>query len=98
MDFEEIQAAHEHFLNSVINGCLLSSEECVQTMHDILLACSRFCELMERISEEGDWRKSKRRKTSTKTVAEIVKLWTKAADCDWMEQVKIIEEVKRHTI
>jgi hypothetical protein len=50
---------------------------------------------MERISEEGEWRKSKRRKTTTKTAAEIVNQWTKSnTDCTWMVQVKTIEEVK----
>jgi hypothetical protein len=48
---------------------------------------------MERISEEGEWRKSKRRRTTTRTAEEIVNQWTKSTDCTWMEEVKTIEEV-----
>lgn len=95
MDFEEIQAAHEYFLTNIINGCLLGSNECIEIVHDILQVCLTFSEKMERISEEGEWRKSKRRKTITqKTAAEIMSQWTKSnTDCTWIEEVKSMEEV-----
>lgn len=78
-----------------MRGCLLTSPKCVETVHDILKTCSEFCELMERISEEGEWRKSKRRRTAVKTAAEIVTQWTKSpADFLWMQDVKDLEEVR----
>lgn len=95
LDFEEIQAAHEYFLTNIINGCLLGSNECIEIVHDILQVCLTFSEKMERISEEGEWRKSKRRKTITKkTAAEIMSQWTKSnTECTWIEEVKMMEEV-----
>ncbi|KAI9363317.1 Spc98 family-domain-containing protein [Pilaira anomala] len=96
LDFEEIQAAHEQFLQNTMRGCLLTSVECRKTVHEILKFCSDFCELMERISKDGEWRTNKRRKTTTKTAAtaaEIVNQWTKSStDFPWMENVKQIEE------
>lgn len=94
LDFEEIQAAHEYFLTNIINGCLLGSNECIEIVHDILQVCLTFSEKMERISEVGEWRKSKRRKTITqKTAAEIMSQWTKSnTDCTWIEEVKSMEE------
>lgn len=98
LDFEEIQEAHECFLNNTMRGCLLTSADCVETVHDILKICSSFCDLMERISEDDEWRKSKRRRTTTKTAAEIVTQWTKSTtDFSWMEDVKNIEEVHVYT-
>jgi hypothetical protein len=50
---------------------------------------------MERISEEGEWRRSKRRKTTAQTAAEIVNQWTKSnTNATWIDDVKHIEEVR----
>lgn len=92
LDFEEIQAAHEQFLQKTMRGCLLKSNDCVALMHDILKICSTFCDLMERISQDGQWRTNKRRKTTAKTAAEIVNQWTKSASVSWMEDVVSMQE------
>lgn len=88
VDFEEIQAAHEHFLHNTMRGCLLVSNDCVATMHHILKTCLLFCDLMERISQDGQWRTNKRRKTA----AEIVNQWTKSTAVSWMEDVVALQE------
>jgi gamma-tubulin complex component 4 len=97
LDFEEIQAAHEQFLNNTMRGCLLKSKECVKTVHQILRTCLDFCDLLSRLSEEGEWRKNaiiKRRKTTAKTAAEIVNQWTKPDTAlTWMDDVHRLEEV-----
>lgn len=94
LDFEEIQAAHEHFLSNTMRGCLLTSNDCIKTIYSILKTCSSFCDLMERTSEEGEWRRSKRRKTTIKTAAEIVSQWIKSnGNASWLDEVKEIEEV-----
>lgn len=80
-----------------MRGCLLTSTDCVETVHNILKICVGFCELMERISEDGEWRRSKRRRTTAKTAAEIVTQWTKSStDFSWMQDVKDLEEVLIH--
>ncbi|KAI8981515.1 gamma-tubulin complex component protein [Pilobolus umbonatus] len=91
LGFEEIQSSHEKFLNDVIRGCLLSSKECTKVIHDILIICRDFCDLMEHLSENGEWIGNKRRKTA-KTAAEIVNQWTKSNDFTWLERVQEIEE------
>ncbi|KAL0089548.1 gamma-tubulin complex component protein [Phycomyces blakesleeanus] len=95
LDFEEIQAAHEEYLQDIMRGSLLLSTTCADTMHDILKLCLDFCELVERISEDGVWQSTKRRRT-TKTVAEIVDEWTKNSGKPmpryaWMDQIDAIE-------
>ncbi|GAA5805800.1 gamma-tubulin complex component protein [Helicostylum pulchrum] len=93
LDFEEIQVAHEKFLQNTMHGCLLTSDDCVETVHNILKICSDFCELMERISEDGEWRRSKRRRTTEKTAAEIINQWTKSnTDFSWTKSVREIQE------
>ncbi|KAL7327011.1 hypothetical protein PS15p_209266 [Mucor circinelloides] len=92
LDFEEIQAAHEHFLHNTMRGCLLVSNDCVAIMHHILKTCLLFCDLMERISQDGQWRTNKRRKTTAKTAAEIVNQWTKSTTVSWMEDVVSLQE------
>ncbi|CAO3638870.1 unnamed protein product [Mucor fragilis] len=92
LDFEEIQAAHQHFLHNTMRGCLLVSNDCVSTMHHILKTCLLFCNVMERISQDGQWRTNKRRKTTAKTAAEIVNQWTKSTTVSWMEDVVSLQE------
>ncbi|KAI8637846.1 Spc98 family-domain-containing protein [Parasitella parasitica] len=92
LDFDEIQAAHEHFLRDTMRGCLLMSSDCVATMHDMLQSCLEFCDLMETISQDGRWRTNKRRKTAAKTATEIVNQWTKATTVSWMEDVVLLQE------
>ncbi|GAN04400.1 hypothetical protein MAM1_0062d03860 [Mucor ambiguus] len=92
LDFEEIQAAHQHFLHNTMRGCLLVSNDCVATMHHILKTCLLFCDLMERISQDGQWRTNKRRKTAAKTAAEIVNQWTKSTTVSWMEDVVSLQD------
>ncbi|KAL9554833.1 hypothetical protein MBANPS3_002634 [Mucor bainieri] len=93
LDFEEIQAAHQHFLHNTMRGCLLVSSDCIATMHHILKTCLLFCDLMERISQDGQWRTNKRRKTTAKTAAEIVNQWTKPTTAvSWMEDVVSLQE------
>lgn len=94
IDFEEIQTAHEKFLDNVMRGCLLKSSECVKTMHDILQICLEFCAAMEKLSNDGEWRRHKRRKTAMKTAAEIVNQWTKTDDQTWIDDVNNKQEVK----
>lgn len=92
LDFEEIQEAHEKFLANIERGCLLTSEECVKTMHDILRICSDFCELMEKLTKEGEWRVNKRRKT-TKTAKDIVYNWTAHEEPSfWLQDVERLQE------
>lgn len=75
-----------------MRGCLLKSNDCVAIIHDILKMCSTFCDLMERISQDGQWRTNKRRKTTAKTAAEIVNQWTKSTSVSWMEDVVSMQE------
>ncbi|KAI9271984.1 Spc98 family-domain-containing protein [Sporodiniella umbellata] len=92
LDFEEIQEAHEKFLLNVQHGCLLTSKDCVKTMCNILRTCSDFCTLMEKLAEEGEWRTSKRRRT-TKTASEIVNNWMADEEAPlWMSDIENIEE------
>ncbi|KAG1296905.1 hypothetical protein G6F66_003072 [Rhizopus arrhizus] len=92
LDFEEIQEAHEKFLENIERGCLLTSEECVETMHLILTTCSSFCELMERLTDEGEWRINKRRRIM-KTAAEIVNNWTDNETTSfWLQDIEHIQE------
>jgi hypothetical protein len=93
IDFEEIQIAHEQFLDHVMRGCLLKSIDCVNIMHEILKTCLDFCELMEKLSKDGEWRRHKRRKTAMKTATEIVNQWIKTDDLTWMEDVNKKQEV-----
>lgn len=93
LDFEEIQKAHDVFLKNIQQGCLMTSEECIHVMHDILQTCTDFCELMEKMSEEGEWRKSKRRRIR-KTAADIVDEWTRNDSTSWLSEVERIQEVK----
>ncbi|CAO3678468.1 unnamed protein product [Rhizopus microsporus] len=91
LDFEEIQKAHDVFLKNIQQGCLMTSEECIHVMHDILQTCTDFCELMEKMSEEGEWRKSKRRRIR-KTAADIVDEWTRNDSTSWLNEVERIQE------
>lgn len=93
IDFEEIQTAHGQFLDNLMRGCLLKSSECVNTMRDILKTCLDFCDLMEKLSEDGEWRRHKRRKTAVKTATEIVNQWIKSDDLSWMDDVNKKQEV-----
>ncbi|KAI8098255.1 Spc98 family-domain-containing protein [Gilbertella persicaria] len=93
LDFEEIQFAHETFLKNTTRGCLLLSHECVKTMYDILKTCLGFCDTMEKISQEGHWRRSKKRKTAPKTASEIVNQWTNAThEQSWLQDVYATQE------
>jgi hypothetical protein len=80
-----------------MRGCLLASKECVKTVREILRTCLDFCDLLSRLSEEGEWRKNaiiKRRKTTAKTAAEIVNQWTKPDTVlTWIDDVYKLEEV-----
>ncbi|KAI8891219.1 hypothetical protein K501DRAFT_166707 [Backusella circina FSU 941] len=91
LEFEDIQEAHSHFLDNLISGCLLSTD-CSIIIHRILKSCSAFCELMERLSEDGKWQQSKRRKM-TKTAADIVNQWTNnTSEANWIDDVKKIDK------
>ncbi|KAI9025017.1 gamma-tubulin complex component protein [Phycomyces nitens] len=95
LDFEEIQTAHEEYLRDIMRGSLLLSKSCADTMHAILKLCLDFCELVERISDDGVWQTTKRRRT-TKTAAEIVDEWTRNSGKPmpryaWMDQIDAIE-------
>ncbi|KAI7905244.1 gamma-tubulin complex component protein [Cokeromyces recurvatus] len=93
LDFEEILAAHEEFLNNIMRGCLLESTECVKIMYAILDTCLGFCKLMEQLTEKGELRRNKRRKRAARTASDIVNQWTNNdVNLPWMEKVKSIQE------
>lgn len=72
----------------------MTSEECVETMHLILTTCSSFCELMERLTDEGEWRINKKRRIM-KTAAEIVNNWTDNETTSfWLQDIEHIQEVR----
>ncbi|KAG0174935.1 Gamma-tubulin complex component 4 [Apophysomyces sp. BC1034] len=96
LDFEEIQAAHEGYLQHILRGCLLSSPTCPEVMHKILQVCLDFCAVVERVAEDGAWQRSKRRKT-VKTAAEIVNEWTEnfgetTVQYAWIDQIMDMEK------
>jgi hypothetical protein len=48
---------------------------------------------MERLSEDGKWQQSKRRKT-TKTAADIVNQWTSSnPEASWIDEVQKMDKV-----
>ncbi|KAF7731944.1 Gamma-tubulin complex component 4 [Apophysomyces ossiformis] len=98
LDFEEMQAAHDTYLQHILRGCLLSSSNCAETVYDILHVCMNFCTFVEHIANDGVLQRNKRRKT-VKTAADIVDEWTENMgkgnkQYGWMDQVTDLATVR----
>ncbi|KAI8355076.1 Spc98 family-domain-containing protein [Choanephora cucurbitarum] len=93
-DFETIQAAHTQFLTHTMRGCLLWSHQCVKTLHGIIKTCLDFCQFMERMAEEGEWKPNHQKKR--KTASEIVQQWTQTDERPWIDHVKQLQETFHH--
>ena len=97
LDFENLQTVLDTCLKAMLKGCLLSSQPCAKEMLKTLRLCLDFCSLVERVAQDGAWKRIKRRKT-VRTTAEIVNDWAKSfgkpkVHHAWMDQMTELESV-----